>query len=220
MACQKNLPKILIGILLVLTLAGCQGFKYTKPSADGIYHTVQEGQTLYNISKAYNISIEALKQANSIDDETKIAIGTRLWIPGARRVEEVASTIKGQKPSRLRWPVDGGIITSRFGYRNDRYHDGIDIGAKEGTPVVAAADGRVMYSGWAEGYGMMLVVKHAGHLTTIYAHNSKNKVKKNARVKKGQVIGEVGQTGKATGPHLHFEVRNDTHPKDPLHYLP
>lgn len=216
----QKLPKLLIGVFILLTLANCQGFKYAKPSTDGVYHTIEKGQTLNQIAKAYNVSIEELKKANSIDDEDKISVGTRLWIPGARKVEAMASVEKRAKRGALKWPVDGGIITSRFGYRHDRYHDGVDIGAKAGTPVLAAADGRVMYSGWAEGYGMMLIVKHANRLTTVYAHNSKNKVKKNARVRKGQVIGEVGQTGKATGPHLHFEVRNDTHPKDPLLYLP
>lgn len=209
--------------MIVATLASCQGFKYTPTrSSDGVYHTVEEGQTLYDIAKAYNVTVETLKQANSIDDETRLSIGTRLWIPGAKRVESVDSDDAPRKAKRgaLSWPVDGGIITSRFGQRNGRNHDGIDIGAKEGTPILAAADGKVVFNGWMHGYGRMLIVKHANHLTTVYAHNSKNKVKKNSRVKRGQVIAEVGQTGRSTGPHLHFEVRNDTHPKNPLLYLP
>ena len=206
---------------MALTLAGCQGFKYTqRPASERVYHTVQEGQTLYDIAKQYNVTVEALKQANSIEDETNISIGTRLWIPGAQKSAESGDEKQVAKHGILKWPIDGGIITSRFGARNERHHDGIDIGAKEGTPILAAADGQVMFSGWAQGYGMILIVKHPNHLTTVYAHNSKNRVKKNNRVKQGQVIGEVGQTGRSTGPHLHFEVRNDTHPKDPLLYLP
>lgn len=203
-------------------LASCQGFKYTpRPSADGVYHTVEEGQTLYDIAVAYNVPVETLKLANSITDEKKLAIGTRLWIPGAKELVAVSSDSKRKaKHGSLSWPVDGGIITSRFGPRNGRNHDGIDIGAKEGTPILAAADGKVVFNGWMHGYGRMLIVKHANHLTTVYAHNSKNKVRKNSRVKRGQIIGEIGQTGRSTGPHLHFEVRNDTHPKNPLLYLP
>ena len=99
--------------------------------------------------------------------------------------------------------------------------DAIDIGVKRGTPVVAAADGKVVFSDWGpKGYGLMVIVKHPNHLTTVYAHNSKNWVKKNDRVKKGQRIASVGSTGRSTGPHLHFEVRNDTHPRNPLKFLP
>lgn len=210
--------------MILATLASCQGFKYTsKSSSDGVYHTVEEGQTLYDIAKAYNVSIEDLKQANSIEDETKLSIGAQLWIPGAKKLASVGRDQDSHRkvlPGFLAWPVDGGIITSRFGLRNSRNHDGIDIGAKEGTPILAAADGKVVFNGWMHGYGRMLIVKHANHLTTVYAHNSKNNVKKNSRVKRGQTIGEVGQTGRSTGPHLHFEVRNDTHPKNPLLYLP
>lgn len=223
MARLKHLPNFLIGFLILATLTSCQGFKYTpRQTTDGVYHTVEEGQTLYDIAKAYNLTVETLKQANSVEDETKLSIGTRLWIPGAKSLAAVGDGDAPRKAKRgaLAWPVDGGIITSRFGPRNGRNHDGIDIGAKEGTPILAAADGKVVFNGWMHGYGRMLIVKHANHLTTVYAHNSKNSVKKNSRVKRGQVIGEVGQTGRSTGPHLHFEVRNDTHPKNPLLYLP
>jgi murein DD-endopeptidase MepM/ murein hydrolase activator NlpD len=121
--------------------------------------------------------------------------------------------------SRLAWPLKG-ILTSRFGRRHGRNHEGIDIGAKKGTPIRAAAAGKVVFSGWGPtGYGKMVIIKHAGHLTTVYAHNDKNWVKKNMQVKKGQLIAAVGSTGRSSGPHLHFEVRNDTHAKNPLNYL-
>ncbi|NIP99482.1 MAG: peptidoglycan DD-metalloendopeptidase family protein [Nitrospinaceae bacterium] len=120
----------------------------------------------------------------------------------------------------LRWPVKNGILTSRFGTRNGKNHHGIDIAARRGTPIYAAGGGKVKFSGWGPtGYGLMIIVKHPGHLTTVYAHNSRNLVKEGAKVKKGQMIGRIGKTGRATGPHLHFEVRNDTHPKNPLLYL-
>ena len=119
----------------------------------------------------------------------------------------------------LRWPVKG-TLTSTFGRRGGRKHDGIDIGASKGTPVYAAADGKVVFSDWGPtGYGLMIIIKHEHHLTTVYAHNSKNWVRKNAWVKRGQKVASVGGTGRSTGPHLHFEVRNDTHPRNPLKYL-
>ena len=119
------------------------------------------------------------------------------------------------------WPVKGGILTSRFGFRNGRNHEGIDIGAKEGTPIRAAAEGTVMFSGIGPtGYGLMVIIKHTGNLMSVYSHNSKNYVYEKMRVQQGQMVAAVGSTGRSTGPHLHFEVRNDTHPKDPLLYLP
>jgi len=120
----------------------------------------------------------------------------------------------------LIWPVKGQL-TSRFGSRSGRHHDGIDIGARKGTPVVAAAGGKIMFSGWGPtGYGLMLIIKHKSNLTTVYAHNSFIHVHKNQMVKQGQRIASVGSTGRSTGPHLHFEVRNDSNPMNPLNYLP
>jgi murein DD-endopeptidase MepM/ murein hydrolase activator NlpD len=95
------------------------------------------------------------------------------------------------------------------------------VGARKGTPVVAAAAGKVMFSGWGPtGYGLMVIIKHKNNLTTVYAHHSHIHVQKNQKVKQGQRIASVGSTGRSTGPHLHFEVRNDTHPQNPLNYLP
>ncbi len=119
------------------------------------------------------------------------------------------------------WPVKGGILTSRYGKRNGRMHEGIDIGAKTGTPILSASAGTVMFSGpGPTGYGLMVIVKHSENLMTVYSHNSKNYVHKNMKIKRGQMVAAVGSTGRSTGPHLHFEVRNDTKPIDPLHYLP
>ena len=120
----------------------------------------------------------------------------------------------------LIWPVKGQL-TSRFGNRSGRHHDGIDIGARKGTPIVAAAGGKIMFSGWGPtGYGLMLIIKHKSNLTTVYAHNSYIHVHKNQIVKQGQRVASVGSTGRSTGPHLHFEVRNDSKPMNPLNYLP
>ena len=120
----------------------------------------------------------------------------------------------------LIWPVKGQL-TSRFGNRSGQHHDGIDIGARKGTQVVAAAGGKIMFSGWGPaGYGLMLIIKHKSNLTTVYAHNAYIHVHKNQMVKQGQRIASVGSTGRSTGPHLHFEVRNDSNPMNPLNYLP
>ena len=165
-------------------------------------------------------------------------MGTQLWIPGARRVLSIPTTSTSSGYSRFKsvnkknipivkprkgiliWPTKG-TLTSGFGNRNGRRHEGIDIAAPKGTPIKAAAAGKVVFSGWGPtGYGKMVILEHKNNLTTVYAHNSKILVKKGARVKQGQRISLMGSTGRSTGPHLHFEVRNDTEPKNPIKYLP
>ena len=120
---------------------------------------------------------------------------------------------------RLAWPTKGRI-TSRFGRRWGRLHKGIDIANSKGTPIYAADSGTVTFAGRQGGYGRMVKISHGGGLTTLYAHMSSIKVKSGQKVSKGQVIGYMGSTGNSTGPHLHFEVRVNDNPKNPLKYLP
>jgi len=116
------------------------------------------------------------------------------------------------------WPVNGPVV-SPFGMRWGRMHGGIDIGVGEGTPIHAAAGGRVVYAGWMSGYGNLVAVDHGGGLSTAYAHQSRIGVSLGQSVSQGQVIGYVGCTGHCFGPHLHFEVRVNGSPVDPLGYL-
>jgi murein DD-endopeptidase MepM/ murein hydrolase activator NlpD len=120
--------------------------------------------------------------------------------------------------SGLIWPVSGPV-TSPFGWRWGRMHEGIDIGAGYGTPIHAAAAGRVIYCGWEEGYGNLTVIDHGGGIATAYGHQSSIAVSCGQDVSQGQTIGYVGCTGHCTGPHLHFEVRVNGTPVDPLGYL-
>lgn len=123
----------------------------------------------------------------------------------------------------LLWPTpSSSYITSNFGYRTDPYvgyHTGIDIGARTGSAIVAANDGRVILSGWNGGYGKCIVVDHGGGVTTLYAHCSKIISSNGDYVSRGQTIAEVGSTGNSTGPHLHFEVRINGVYKNPLKYF-
>ena len=116
------------------------------------------------------------------------------------------------------WPVNGPV-TSPFGMRWGRMHEGIDIGAGYGTPIHAAAAGTVIYSGWMSGYGNLVFIDHGGGISTGYAHQSSIAAANGAHVAQGQVIGYVGCTGHCFGPHLHFEVRVNGTPVDPLGYL-
>jgi murein DD-endopeptidase MepM/ murein hydrolase activator NlpD len=116
------------------------------------------------------------------------------------------------------WPVNGPV-TSGFGMRWGRMHEGIDIGVPSGTPIHAAASGRVVYSGWMGGYGNLVAIDHGRGLSTAYGHQSSVAVGNGQIVTQGQVIGYVGCTGHCFGDHLHFEVRINGSPVDPLGYL-
>jgi len=120
--------------------------------------------------------------------------------------------------SGLIWPVSGPVV-SPFGYRWGRLHAGIDIAVPYGTPIHAAAAGTVVLAGWVSGYGNYTCVDHGGGMATCYAHQSSYAVSQGAAVGQGQVIGYVGCTGHCFGPHLHFEVRINGTPVDPLGYL-
>jgi murein DD-endopeptidase MepM/ murein hydrolase activator NlpD len=118
----------------------------------------------------------------------------------------------------LIWPVSGPV-TSPFGYRWGRLHAGIDIGVPYGTPIHAAASGTVVLASWTGGYGNYTCIDHGGGMATCYAHQSSYAVSSGASVSQGQVIGYVGSTGHSFGAHLHFEVRINGNPVDPLGYL-
>jgi len=122
------------------------------------------------------------------------------------------------------WPVRGWV-TSPFGIRTSpfsgipKFHEGLDIAAQTGTPVMAPADGVVVKAGFSTGYGNMVEISHGYGIKTIFGHNSRLNVKAGQRVKRGDVISYVGDTGSSTGPHLHYEVRLNGLPVNPVKYL-
>jgi len=139
-----------------------------------------------------------------------------------RRKQSSAKYVGGA----MTWPAPGYTrITSPFGYRTHpilkvkKLHTGIDIGVPTGTKVVAAQSGTVIHSDWLGGYGKVVMIDHGGGIVTLYAHNSELLVKVGDQVKRGQVIAKSGSTGMSTGPHLHFEVRENGNYVDPLKYV-
>ncbi len=119
----------------------------------------------------------------------------------------------------FRWPAKGPV-TSGFGGRGGKSHRGIDISGRYGTAVRAAAAGTVVFSERKRGYGRVVILNHAGDYETVYAHNQDNFVLEGAHVRQGQVIADMGSTGKVSAPHLHFEIRIGDRPVDPLECLP
>lgn len=215
----------------------------------GVYHEVGKGQTLWRIAKTYNVDLQDIAEANNITDTRQVEAGQKIFIPGAERVLEVKPYItKGQdgypskgwvggkrqgaedkeekegkivfEKGRFIWPVKGDV-TSGFGIRNGQKHDGVDISAPLGTDVVAADDGEVIYNGdGMRGYGNIIIIQHKDKFVTIYGHNKENLANVGKNVKKGELIAKVGNSGNSTGYHLHFEIRKDTKPRNPLFFLP
>jgi murein DD-endopeptidase MepM/ murein hydrolase activator NlpD len=160
--------------------------------------------------QAASVQVEAKIRAAQERASSSPTTATGTTAPGAAVAPSAAGLI---------WPVHGPI-TSPFGPRWGGFHPGIDIGVPTGTPIEAAAAGTVIWCGWESGYGNLVVVDHHHGIATAYAHQSRIAVACNQNVSQGQVIGYVGCTGFCTGPHLHFEVRVNGTPVDPLGYLP
>ena len=214
---------------VVIILAACA----PRVSGRGIHHVVRRGENLFRIGKAYGIHYRDLARRNGIADPSQIEVGQRIFVPGATRrlpVEIITPRTVELAPDDVatvarqvgffRWPIEGAPVASRFGPRNGSFHDGIDIASPEGTPVRAARAGRVIYSDELRGYGKVVIVEHEGDWVTVYAHNSENVVDEGDVVATGDLVSRVGETGRATGPNLHFEVRRRNAARDPLLYLP
>jgi murein DD-endopeptidase MepM/ murein hydrolase activator NlpD len=225
---------LFLALLLSVFSEACGPRRISPPQkrAQGIYHIVRRGENLFRIGKAYDISYRELARINRIRDPSEIRVGQSVFIPGATRrlpveiiTPENASLERPRTPFRLEkkdgflWPV-AGKITSNFGRRGATFHDGIDIAAPEGTPIRAIESGEVLYSDRLRGYGNLIIIRHLGGFASVYAHNRRNRVREGQKIRRGEIIAEVGSTGRVTGPHLHFEIRKNNITRDPLYYLP
>jgi murein DD-endopeptidase MepM/ murein hydrolase activator NlpD len=196
----------------------------------GVYHVVERHQTLYRICKTYGVNINEVASVNEISDHHKIQVGQRILIPGAKKVLKVEIYIddvveeseeKGKEKIvypklDFIWPLVGPR-TAGFDDSDRNRHQGVDISSPLGTPIKASNSGVVVYSGdTIKGYGNLIILRHPGEWVTVYAHNQANLVEEGTSVEKGQIIAKVGQTGRATGPHLHFEVRRNNKVIDPM----
>jgi len=227
---------VLVWACLVLSGCGPSPPRTGPPAIKGVWHTLQRGDTLFGMARRYRIPVQDIEEINGLQRSDTLVAGRKIFIPGAAKVLRLGEGTAGADPSRTKtkppgkkgqagketmaWPVIGGKLSSRFGPRGKRAHEGIDIAAPEGTAVVAARSGTVIYAGsGVKGYGEMIIIRHAEGLVTVYAHNRRNLVQEGVEVRRGQVIAEVGHTGRTTGNHLHFEVRKGETPKNPLKYV-
>lgn len=216
------------------------GQRLTVPVAR--VHVVTKGETGYGISRRYGVTASALMKANGIRPPYRLTVGQKLKLPGgAATVVSLPSRVALPKPAPkavrgrsvampappprsktgFEWPINGKLA-SRFGPKEGGLHnDGINILASKGAPVKVADAGVVVYASNAlEGYGNLLLVKHAGGWITAYAHAERILVRPGQRVKRGDIVARIGSTGGVAKPQLHFEIRKGRQALNPLRYLP
>ena len=195
---------------------------------NGMYHTVQKGETLWRIARAYQIPAEEIVRINRLPDVKKLKTGQRIFIPGATKILEnpenpiEETTLSGVPANEsFIWPAKGRILSYFSSTKEKSLNKGIDIALQPGAAVAAARSGKVSFAHERlKGLGKIIIVDHGDGYQTVYGHLSEILVKPGDRVDQGMVIAKSGSTGRNLGASLHFEVREDHQPKNPLHYLP
>ncbi len=193
------------------------GNKILVPNLDGVLYVVKKDDTLEKIAKKYKVQIDDILDYNEIEEDNAIMPGDIIFLPGASLTAEERAKALGYlfaKPVRGRFTSGFGIRIDPF-TRGRGYHAGIDIAARYNTPIRAAKEGRVTFTGWKGGYGLCVIIKHQMGYETVYGHLASITVKKGQYVNQGQIIGKMGNTGRSTGTHLHFEVRRYNKPINP-----
>lgn len=205
-------------LLSVIVLQSCSSMK------SGHYVMVKPQDTLESLAKEFNVAKEKISMANP---GVPLIEGAWIFIPLKAGIIERFKDGNAYDPQRLilsgefLWPVpSSNKMSSGYGMRWGKLHEGVDIPGHIGAHIVAAADGVVVYSGnEIGGYGNITVIAHKNGHFSVYAHAKTNLTKKGQRVFRGQVIAQIGMTGRTYGPHLHFEIRKNGEPIDPAHYL-
>ena len=211
-------------------------------------HIVNPGETLASIARHNHITVGELARVNNLGPTSKLKLGARLTVPSkvaaaapatplggvaaapavtaipAAGTKVEAASVKSSEATgalpTFRWPVRGKVIAGYGAKTNGKSNDGINLAVPEGTPVKAAEDGVVAYSGnELKGYGNLILVRHSNGYVTAYAHASELLVKRGDIIKRGQVIAKSGQSGEVGSPQLHFEIRKGSQPVDPLQFL-
>ncbi|MEK7514046.1 MAG: M23 family metallopeptidase [Patescibacteria group bacterium] len=208
------------------------GDKVEVPPVTGMVHKVKRGETVYSIAKKYDVTAQQIINwpfnTYSNDENFELAAGQTLIVPdGVKPAEQLwdpkryvaqitPDAGKVSATGQFVWPASGGI-SQRYVW----YHRGVDIANKSQPPILAADSGRVSVAGWPDnaGYGNRVIIDHGNGFQTLYAHMSSISVVAGQSVNRGDVIGNVGSTGRSTGPHLHFEIRRGGEILDPLTYL-
>jgi murein DD-endopeptidase MepM/ murein hydrolase activator NlpD len=198
------------------------------PSQDGIFHVLKSGQGMADIARAYGISLKEILKANHKKGDVDLQPGEVLYLPGAtylsRQDVKWLSLASLEIKKGFLKPTTGRFADG-FGPRlhpitgKEAFHEGLDLAPGWRARVVASQDGRVQFAALRAGFGRLIILDHGNGLTSWYAHLDDILVKPQQLVKRGDLIGKVGKTGRVTGPHLHFEIRLNGIPQNPLLYL-
>jgi lipoprotein NlpD len=208
-----------------LSASGMPAVQQRRP-ASGRYHVVASGETLSALAKAYNVDPRRLAEVNDLEAPYHIETGSRVFVPAATEANRAVDATKPPHDRQqvagaegtLSWPVEGEIV-SRFGLKEGTRYNGIGIQATEGTPVHAAAEGKVGHVGSIASLGNLVLIEHSDRLVTVYAHLKDIEVKEGQSVARGTVIGTVGTSGRVDSPRLYFETRSRSTPRNPLLFL-
>ncbi len=206
-------------------LSATRGQIIRVPNLKGVIHQTGEGETLEEISSLYNVPALSISTVNNLQPKHILTPGLELFVPGAKPVKLTEEMAANYGLRNIFGSPIPGRITSGMGPRTHPIggfrgkHTGVDLAAREGTRITAAAAGRVTQTGEGEYIGKYIIISHQNSYTTLYGHCSEILTAEGTTVKKGQLIAKSGHTGRTTGPHLHFEIRKNGLPQDPLRYL-
>ncbi len=216
----KRLMVFTLVLAATAILAGCAGVGSisTPLKRDtGLYHKIRPKETLWRISRMYGVEVEALASANGLKDAKKILAGQLLYIPAP----DVSDFGNGAKEKTFVWPLRGKILSFFGNQKEGVKNKGIDIRARHGEAVVASRSGKVSFIDEnMKGFGKTIIIDHPDEYSTVYAYNSQILVRVGQGVRQGTVIAKAGQSGRATGPRLHFEIRREHKPQNPYYFLP
>ena len=227
MASRGLLPLVSLLILVLAALLSCAttGVSLSEGQTRdaGVWHHVEEGQTLWRIAKTYRVSLEEIKNTNDIQDVVYVAKGTWIFIPGANEVLYVQGS-KDSEPGAgydpgFVWPIRGEVVQS-FGESGRDFNYGIDIGSVKSQDIVASLEGTVVLSGTIRGYGTTIIIEHDNDFCSLYARNIKSLVREGQRVSRSSVIARAESNAITPGDVVHYELFYKGKPVNPLYYLP
>ena len=214
-------------LFLVLAFFGCATAPLVAPpkpemAVPGVYHRVQRGETLWRISKIYNVDLDELVNANHISDATSLDTGQLILIPRNLQAKQQAFIPnKYFSAEDFTWPVRGRVITSFGQNSGNAINKGINIKPYSNQDVVAARGGKVVfYSDDFDGFGKTIIIDHGDGLLTVYSRNAQVFIKAGDVVGKGALIAKAGSAGRDKNTYLHFEIRKGHIPQNPYFYLP
>lgn len=227
---EKKLKLFVFLLLWQIFIVGCAAKKqialipeqkpYLQHNIPGIFHSVKRGETLWRISQLYKIELEKLVDINKIPDATKIEVGQRVFIPDSLRQDKKEEKNIDLSQSFI-WPCKGTVINYFNQIKQNTTSRGIDILTSEGQMVVASAAGKIIFASEnLRGYGKAIIIQHPNSFSTVYTCNQKNLARIGDYVRQGQIIARAGKTGRTTRSILHFELRKNNKPQNPLYYLP